>query len=222
MARAAASGTRRDELVAAAIEAIEEEGPSVGLARIAERAGVLRPNVYRLFASKDELDDAVIRIAGSALVDEIRPTLMRSGTPVEIVSGVIGASVAWAAEHPNLYRFMAARRQTRSLHRARVGRTRFLGEVVKAATAYLRSEDIEHDVPDGVLAGLMGMVDASIIWWLDHADEQQDEVVARLTRQVVLILRDLLGQLGFEVSEDRVLDPAPFAPGPSVLVEPAP
>ena len=61
-------------------------------------------------------------------------------------------------------------------------------------------------MPDGILAGLMGMVDASIIWWLDHEDEQQREVVDRLTRQVWLVFQDLLGQLGLPIAEDTVLE----------------
>jgi hypothetical protein len=75
---------------------------------------------------------------------------------------------------------MAARRQTKALHRARLGRTRFLGEVVAASTAYLQTSDVDVDVdvqaPDGILAGLMGMVDASIIWWLDVSAPQASRV----------------------------------------------
>src|SRR5690349_15505504 len=48
--------TRRDQLVAAALSCIEEFGPGVGMGQIAERAGVPRPHVYRVIASKDELD----------------------------------------------------------------------------------------------------------------------------------------------------------------------
>lgn len=208
--RPSASGTSADDskranLVVAAVESIEASGPSAGMADIARRAGIARPHVYRHFASKEQLDSEVARFAATELVRRVRPTMVRSGTPTEIVRGVIAESVGWAAEHPNLYRFLAARQQTKSIHRARFGRTRFLGEVVDAATAYLRASNIHHDVPDGILAGLMGMVDASIIWWLDQKDEEEDQVVDRLTRQVWQILHDMLAQLGLEIPDGTVL-----------------
>lgn len=205
--RAPDQDSRRERLVEAAIAAIEAEGPGVGTAKIAERAGLPRPHVYRVFASKDDLDAAVTRAASADLRERLRPTMAVPGTPAEIVRGVVAASVSWASEHPQLYRFLAARQQTRTIHRHRTGRRRFLDDLVAAATAYLRSGNIEHQVPDGLLAGLVGMVDAGIIWWLDHHDEDETAVVDRLSRQVLLILRDMLDQLGLTLSEDAVLGP---------------
>jgi AcrR family transcriptional regulator len=200
---------QRQQIVEAAAAAIEELGLNVGTAEIAQRAGVARPHVYRHFDSKDDLDDAVANRAATELVERVRPTMTRTGTPPEIVGGVVREAVAWAAEHPNLYRFMAARQQTKAMHRARMGRTRFLDEIVHAATAYLRSRDIDQEAPDGILAGLMGMADASIIWWLDHRDESQEAVVERVTRQAWLILSDMLRQLGLPISDDTVLELRP-------------
>jgi len=196
---------KRAQIVLAATDAIEEHGLAVNTAQIAERAGVARPHVYRHFDSKDDLDDEVARYAAGELVARVRPTMVRNGTPPEIIRGVIAEAVGWAAEHPNLYRFMAARQQTKAMHRARLGRTRFLGEIVDASSAYLRAKQLDEDVPDGILAGLMGMVDASIIWWLDHDDEQQEQVVERLARQVWLILGNMLTELGLPIDDDTVL-----------------
>lgn len=199
--------SRRSLLVAAAAAAIDEEGPSVGMAQIAERAGIPRPHVYRYVASKQQLDLDVARRASADLLDEVRPHLSRRGTPYEVVHGVIGATVGWATEHPNLYRFVAAQGQTKALHQARTGRSRFLDELVTAMAAYLRPTEVVPTAPDGVLAGLMGMVDAGVIWWLDNKDETQDEVVERLSRQVTLVLKDMLAQLGYDVPDAMVFDP---------------
>lgn len=198
---------RRSLVIAAAAQAIDEEGPRVGMAKIAERAGIPRPHVYRYVESKKQLDLDVARKASDDLLTQIRPHLSRRGTPYDVVQGIVAEIVRWAVEHPNLYRFVAAQKQTAALHQARMGRSRFLDALVAAMAAYLRPTEVAPSAPAGVLAGLIGMVDAGIIWWLDHTDETQDQVVERLSRQVTLVLNDMLAQLGYDVPADMVLDP---------------
>lgn len=204
---------KRDQIVQAAMEAIEEHGVHVGTGQVAARAGLARPHVYRHFDSKDDLDDAVARAAADDLVARVRPSLSRSGTPPEVIRGVVSAAVRWAHQHPNLYRFMAARRQTRALQDARAGETRFLAEVLAASAAYLRATETEVEPSAGVLAGLMGMADASIIWWLEHHDERQRELVDRLARQVWLVIADMMREHGVELDEHtRLVVPRKRAP----------
>lgn len=191
----------------AAVEAIDEVGPHVGMSQIAERAAIPRPNVYRHFASKEQLDAEVTRFAATELIRRVRPNLSRAGTPYEVIRGVVAPSVAWAAEHPNLYRFLAAQQQTKALHRARMGRTRFLNELVEAMRSYLRATEATQEPPDVVLASLMGMVDASIVWWLDHQDSTEDELVDRLTRQIAAVLIETLAEIGIEIPDDKVFRP---------------
>lgn len=198
---------RRNQLVDAATAAIEAGGPRVGMGQIAERAGIPRPHVYRYVESKKQLDLEVARKASADLLAEVRPHLTVRGTPYQVVHGIVEVIVAWAAEHPNLYRFVATQKQTAALHQARMGRGRFLDELFAAMAAYLRPTAIVPKTPDGVLAGLIGMVDAGIIWWIDHEDETQDEVVDRLSRQVTLVLNDMMSQLGFDVPDDMVFEP---------------
>ncbi|HWJ09447.1 MAG TPA: TetR/AcrR family transcriptional regulator [Nocardioides sp.] len=201
------SDARRAQVVQAAIDAIEAGGGAVGMGQIAERAGIPRPNVYRHFASKEQLDAEVARYAATELLRRVRPHLATPGTPVEIIRGLIAPCVAWAAEHPHLFRFLAAQQQTKALHRARLGRTRLLSEIVEAARSYLRATPLSADPPEGVLVGVMGMVDASIIWWFDHHDETQEQLVDRLTRQVAAVLVDTLGLYGVVVPDDMVFRP---------------
>lgn len=186
---------RRDQIIRAAAQAIEEFGPDAGTGQVAEIAGVARPHVYRHFSSRDELMLEVARYAAGDLKASARPSLRRSGTPLEVIRGLTDASVAWAAEHPGLYRFITERKQTRDLHREHVGRSHFLGEIVEAADQLLGAAGLTSP-PDGVVAGLMGMGDASIIWWLDHRDEPREVLVDRVARQAWLILREMLRDLG--------------------------
>jgi AcrR family transcriptional regulator len=202
-----AEDERRAQVVAAATAAIDEFGAGVGTALIAERAGIPRPHVYRYVESREHLDALVARDAATQLLEHVRPAFARPGTGHEIIHGIIEATVSWAASHPNLYRFMAQRPQTPGEHRARFGRTRFLDTVANSVNAYLSNTDLVIAVPEGVLAGLIGMVDGTIVWWLDHEDERRDAMVERLTRQIEAVIRDALMFIGLEVPEDLWLEP---------------
>ncbi|MEV4641642.1 TetR/AcrR family transcriptional regulator [Actinoplanes sp. NPDC049548] len=196
-ARRAGGGTddrarRRRHIVEAAVRAIEQHGTGAGLGVVADQAGLPRPHVYRHFASKDDLDQEVARLAARMLSAWIRPALTASGTPPRVVHGIIGRVLEWAVEHPNLYRF-----------RARLGQFAAVPELSRAGIAYLRAAGYDVRPPAHVVAGVIGMVDASILWWFDHPEEMDRAgLTDRLAAQVWLILADLLEHLG------RPLDPA--------------
>ncbi|GAB3852803.1 TetR/AcrR family transcriptional regulator [Nocardioides maradonensis] len=191
---------RRKALVRAARDAIEELGPGVGMAQIAERAGIRRPNVYRLFESKEQLDREVARQASKELLSHVRPQLTSTGLRYDVVRAMIDQQFGWAAQHPHLYRFVTAQRQAITLQGDRGGRPQFLSEIVDTTTEHARRVvgDVAVPAPDAVLASLMGMVDAGTLWWLDHHDETQSQVVDRLARQVLLVLEDVLTAVGID------------------------
>jgi AcrR family transcriptional regulator len=202
-----ADEARRAQVIAAATAAIDEFGASVGTAQIAELAGIPRPHVYRYVESREHLDALVARAAATQLLEHVRPAFATAGTGREIVAGILAATVEWAAAHPNLYRFMAQRPQTPGEHRARFGRTRFLDTVANSINAYLSGTDLEIEVPEGILAGLIGMADGTIVWWLDHQDESRDAMVRRLTRQIEAVIRDALAHVGLSVPAEMRLQP---------------
>ncbi len=192
---------RRAQIVRAAAEAVERHGRDASTAQVAAIAGVARPHVYRHFASKEDLAEEVARFAAGELRARVRPTLSRSGPPLEVIAGPIGAAVDWATANPQLYRFVTQRPYAGC---SRPARTHFLEEIVAATSAYIAGQGLDAPTPDGVLAGLMGMVDASIIWWLEQDDEPRDALVARLSEQVWAVLGRLLAQVGVD-GEDLVL-----------------
>ena len=177
------------------------------MAQIAERAGIPRPHAYRYVESKKQLDLDVARKASADLLEQVRPHLTRRGTPYEVVHGITAVDRRVGGPAPQPLPVRRRAEADAALHQARMGRSRFLDELIAAMAAYLRPTEVVPAAPDGVLAGLIGMVDASITWWLDNKDETQDEVVDRLTRQVTLVLHDMLAQLGFDVPDDMVFDP---------------
>jgi AcrR family transcriptional regulator len=189
---------RRKRIVEAAVRAIEEHGADAGLAAVAGQAGVPRPHVYRHFTGKDDLDAEVARHAAGLLSDWIRPSLSAPGTPPEVIGGIIARVLRWAVEHPNLYRF-----------RARHGSPAAVGELGDAVAAYLRAAGFDARLPAHAVAGVIGLVDGGIIWWLNHRDEAAlDALGAGLSTQVWLVLADALGRSGHRLDPATELHPA--------------
>lgn len=196
---------RRLQIAEAALGVVDEIGADAGTAVIAERAGIPRPHVYRYFASREDLDGEVVRLAAQHLNDRLRPLLTKRGTPLHVVEGLVHACATWADAHPHLYRLLAARGHSRTLHRARMGRSRLLDEIAVAARGYTNAAP--SSFPEGILVGVMGMVDATIIWWLDQRDESLDRMASRLSGHVVLVLQDALAARGIELDLNVELEP---------------
>jgi AcrR family transcriptional regulator len=195
--RAGATDDRRRRIVEAAARAIEEYGTQTGLATIADQAGVPRPHVYRQFTGKDDLDREVGRYAARLLSGWIRPSLTASGTPSSVIHGLIARVLQWAIDHPNLYRF-----------RARLAEEAAVDELVDALAAYLRAAGYDARPPAYVIAGIIGMVDAAIVWWLDHpAETGAGALTDWLADQVWLVLQDMLSRIGHPFDPDATLSP---------------
>lgn len=196
---------RRRLIVAAAVRVIEEHGVDAGLGVIADRAGLPRPHVYRHFTGKADLDQEVARQASLMLSAWIRPSLTARGTPPDLINGIVGRVVRWAAEHPNLYRF-----------RARLASAGAVGELGDALAAYLRAAGHDARPPAHVVAGVIGLVDGAVLWWLDHRDEiDPDGLAESLAAQVLLVLAETLRRAGRTVDPAAELTPvtSPSAPG---------
>ncbi|MCE5289534.1 MAG: TetR/AcrR family transcriptional regulator [Nocardiaceae bacterium] len=184
---------RRQKIIEAATKAIEEFGPDAAIGVTADLAGLPRPHIYRHFDSKAELDQAVARHAARLLGRRVRPTLSASGSPVGIIRAASHEVVAWASAHPNLYRFRALRRDAPAVQ-----------EYGRAAAAYLQRLGHDAVFPAQVVAAVVGLADASVLWWLDNPDQlTDDELVDKLTRQVWLLVEQAVRDLGIDAEPDR-------------------
>lgn len=195
----------RERIIEAAAAAIEAHGAEAGTNQIAQAAGVARPHVYRHFSSKDELLTEVARYAAGSLKDRVLPALAAEGGAVDWIREPIQQAVLWAEENPGLFLFLMERSQSRDLQRGRAGRSHFLGKIVESAESHLRHVGLEGVPLDALFAGLKGMVDTSIIWWVRHQDEERDALVDRLSRQVGMIVQSGLAEHGIDVDETGVV-----------------
>ena len=102
---------RREELVGAAVEAVRRTGPDFAVDDVARSAGVSKTVIYRYFADKDELVDAVLeRISRTVLLPRLLGEIEaehdddRAG-----LRAVLAAFVSLIEDEPELYRFAHAR-----------------------------------------------------------------------------------------------------------------
>ena len=94
---------RRAELVAAAVAAIDEHGPSASIAEIAQSAGVSKPVLYRYFSDKDDLYRAVGRWGADEVVQAIVPTLLGDRPMRARVERACTHYLTLIARHPNVF-----------------------------------------------------------------------------------------------------------------------
>ncbi|AHH18448.1 putative transcriptional regulator, TetR family [Nocardia nova SH22a] len=107
----------RKQLVAAAMRAIEQEGPGVSMRQIAAEAQVPKPTLYRFFTDKSELAAA---IADQATEDIVLALVSARQTPVSTLGELLGLTlrgyVALLDQHPEVSRFLMFGSETGAKH----------------------------------------------------------------------------------------------------------
>jgi AcrR family transcriptional regulator len=199
---------RRLAIIKAAIAAIEAHGPDALTGQIAEMAGVPRTHVYRHFEGKQALDLAVARHVAAQIGQQIRTGLATTGSARDIISASISEHLGWIEAHPNLYRFLAQRAYAvNSTGSPAVddAKAAFATELTALLSHYMKLFDIDTAPAERVVVGVVGMVDATAAWWLEHRDVTRAELTAALTDQVWVILDHTARSLGLELDPDAPL-----------------
>jgi AcrR family transcriptional regulator len=198
---------RRLAIITAAVRAIEEHGPDALTGQIAQYAGVPRTHVYRHFDGKRALDLAVSAHVANELGTRIRDALGTRGSPRQIIGASIEAHLAWIEEHPNLYRFLAQHAYAVPAKDAGIADAKsvFAAELTTLVQHYLRLLDAGTAPAERVMVGVVGMVDASAAWWLEHRDVPRTELTEALSTQVWLIIENMARSLGLDLDADTTL-----------------
>jgi AcrR family transcriptional regulator len=159
---------RREDLVAAAVEAVRLAGPEFAVDDVARSAGVSKTVIYRYFTDKDELVDAVLaRISNAILLPRLLGEIAvehaddRAG-----LRAVISAFVALIEDEPELYRFAYA-------HAGRSGRADLVAatehQIAEALAAVMSARLADAGRPTDAARtwayGVVGMVQLAAHWW---------------------------------------------------------
>jgi AcrR family transcriptional regulator len=162
---------RREELIDAAVAAVNQFGSDVGMDQIAAAARTSKPVIYRYFSDKNELYRAVGERVISRLVTALRH-LPAEADPHALMQASIDAYLQLLEENPQLFRFLT---QNRLLQEARAGEptaAEFSRPVADVLTAGL-GEQLRRIGLDPAGArpwgdAVVGFILAASLWWLDH------------------------------------------------------
>jgi AcrR family transcriptional regulator len=199
---------RRLAIITAAIAAIEEHGPDVLTAQIAEKARVPRTHVYRHFDGKPALDLAVSTYVANSIGVRIRSGLAGGGSAIGIIGGAIDEHLGWVEAHPNLYRFLAQNAyavRTDDTGSAGDAKAVFAAELTALISRYMAAFGINTEPAERLIVGVVGLVDATAAWWLGHSDLPRATVAAELTDQVWMLIDRTSRQLGLTLDPDQPL-----------------
>jgi AcrR family transcriptional regulator len=175
---------RKEELVAAAVEAVRAAGPAFAVDDVARAAGVSKTVIYRYFSDKDELVDAVLeRIAGAILLPRLLGELAieRADDRARLRS-VVAAFVQLIEDEPALYRFAYA-------HAGRSGRADLVAtterEIAEALGALMGQRLADAGLPPEPAMtwayGVVGMVQLAAHWWSTARTVPAADLVEQLT-----------------------------------------
>jgi AcrR family transcriptional regulator len=174
---------RREELVAAAVQAVRAAGPEFAVDDVARAAGVSKTVIYRYFSDKDELVDAVLdRISRTVLLPRLLGELAAEREDGGRLRAVVAAFVQLIEEEPELYRFAYA-------HAGRSGRADLVAaterEIAEELGALLRQRLAAAGLsPDPALIwayGVVGTVQLAAHWWSGTRTVPAAELVDQLT-----------------------------------------
>ena len=175
---------RREDLVAAAVEAVRRTGPELAVDDVARSAGVSKTVIYRYFSDKDELIDAVLdRIAQAILLPRLLGRLA-DDHPDEraALRAVIAAFVSIIEDEPQLYRFAYAQA-------GRSGRADMIADTEREIATALGDHLAVRLAASGRPTepamtwayGIVGMVQLAAHWWADTRQVPAHELVDSLT-----------------------------------------
>jgi len=192
---------------------------------VAAAAGVTKPVLYRYFADKAALVDALGAESSALLRERLMPAIGSASPPLERIRDAVGAYFAVIDEYPNLY-WLLARWPGADDSERRGGGSRSVQRdrelIATTLTAvfgdYLRVFGLDSGGAEPWAFGITGLVQSTGEWWLQRRSMSRVHVVGYVTQLIWAALAGVLRDAGI------VLDPARPLPQvrPGLRLRPAP
>ncbi|MCV7169826.1 TetR/AcrR family transcriptional regulator [Mycobacterium sp. CPCC 205372] len=204
----------RSEIVDAAFRAIDRLGPDLSLREIAEEAGTAKPKIYRHFADKSDLFQAIGQRLRDMLWTAIFPSIDLNSDPGrEIIRRSVEQYVRLVDEHPNVIRFLIQGRfaeQSESTMRALNESREITVAMASMFDKELREIELDADALELAAYAAFGSIASATDWWLGLGVDtprrmSTDDFVAHLTTIMVGAIGGTCDLLGIKLDPDLPL-----------------
>ncbi|WP_086825408.1 TetR/AcrR family transcriptional regulator [Streptomyces sp. NRRL B-24572] len=198
---------RRDQVLTAALTVIGREGTAVSVAAIGAEAGMPRSVVYRIFRSREDLDEQIRARITDDLMAALSPALAPRGTIREAIEHAAGTYASWVALHPELHRFLGGgspavtgTRTAIALHLARL--------LDSYAERFLDGEPAPAGFNLNLAFGMVGLVDGVVNQWAAHPESRSslDDLTHFLSDALWGVLASATVRLGITLDPDQPTD----------------
>jgi AcrR family transcriptional regulator len=204
----------RSEIVDASFRAIDRLGPYVSVREIAEEAGTAKPKIYRHFADKSDLFQAIGERLRDMLWAAIFPSINLSTDPArEVILRSVEQYVRLVDEHPNVLRFLLQGRFPEQAESTM--RTINEGREITLAIAEMFHNELREMELDGAAIELaafatFGSAASATDWWLGPEQDSprrmpRDEFINHLTTIMLGVINATAALLGIKIDPDLPL-----------------
>jgi AcrR family transcriptional regulator len=175
---------RREELIAAVVDAVSVSGASIGMDDISAASGIAKPVFYRYFADKSDLFLAVGRSVAETVVADTTDAIDAATSPRAKLEAGIGAYISSIEANPELYRFVTAHRVA-----GRTSGTDLVSDYADIVGLhasvvigeFMRAAGLDSGAADPWGFGIVGLVRAATDRWLEQRTMTRAALVTYLT-----------------------------------------
>jgi AcrR family transcriptional regulator len=172
---AAHRAARREELIAAVMAVVAEQGAEVGMDDIARASGIAKPVFYRYFKDKSDLFIEVGRTTAELVVRETTSAIDAATSPRAKLAAGIDAYLAGIESRPELYRLAIARRDLGDYET-------IVGLHATGVISELMGQlDMDAGAAEMWGFGIVGLVRAAADRWLEQGTMDRPAVTRHLT-----------------------------------------
>jgi AcrR family transcriptional regulator len=202
---------RREQFVAAALRVLDAQGPELLMDAVAAEAGVTKPVLYRYFADKAALVQALGEYGSALLLDRLIPAIGADSPALARIRDAVGAYFAVIDEHPNLYWLLARQANTEGEpgeHGANPVRRdkEFIATTLTAVIGdYMRAYGLDSGAAEPWAYGVTGLVQSTGEWWLERRSMSRSHVIEYVTRLIWAALAGVLRDAGITAEPDQPL-----------------
>jgi AcrR family transcriptional regulator len=204
---------RRAEFVQAAMRVLAREGTDLPMDAVAAEAGVTKPVLYRYFADKAALVDAIGEASSQLLLDRLVPVMRSPSPPLQRIRDAVGAFFGVIDEFPNVY-WLLARRPGVEGGASAVGSDPVQRDKEYIATTltailgdYMRVFGLDSGAAEPWAYGITGLVQSTGEWWLLRRSMSRVHVVEYVTQLLWAALSGVMREAGIAIDPDGPLPP---------------